>query len=115
MAYTITPQISRMPISFQQSSRLAPSNEIARMALLKCVSGKRLQITCNHLGKTVMGKNVPANKNCGSVNKFANGGIVLSFLATPLTIKPQPMKTINAIKLNTMISRKVMKPCTSVK
>ena len=109
------PQISKAPTSLQQLIKLAPSKEILRMALLKCVSGKILQKYCSHFGKTLIGKKVPANKNCGSVNIFANGGIVLSFFATLLTTKPKPIKTISAIKLNNIISRKVSKPCTSVK
>ena len=103
------------PTSCQQLKKLAPSKEILRMALLKCVSGKILQKTCNHFGKKLMGKKVPANKNCGSVNILAKGGIVLSFLATLLTTKPKPINTINAIKLSSIISRNVVKPCTSVK
>jgi hypothetical protein len=85
------------------------------MALLKCVNGKILQIGCNHGGNASIEKKVPANKNCGKVIIFANGGIVLSFLATLLTIKPKPIKRINAKKLNNMISIKVWNPCTNVK
>ena len=115
VAYIIIPQMISTPISRQQLMKLAPSKEILRIALLKCVSGRMLQNPCSHFGKTLTGKNVPANKNCGSVNIFAKGGMVLSFLATLLTTKPKPMKTISAIKLNSIISRKVEKPRTSVK
>ena len=88
IAYKITPQSSRMLISCQTLSMLAPSKEISRMALLKCVSGNKLQKNCNHFGKTVIGKNVPDNKSCGNVKRFAKGGMALSFFARLLTIKP---------------------------
>jgi hypothetical protein len=78
------------------------------------VRGNTLQIGCNHVGKISIEKKVPANRNCGSVNKFANGGIELSFFARLLTTKPNPIKTTRAKKLKTSISRKVTKPFTNV-
>src|SRR3954454_21165018 len=87
-AYKKIPQSNSMPMSCQTLNMLAPSKEISRMALLKCVKGKRLQKNCNHFGKTVIGKNVPDNKSCGKVKRFANGGMALSFFARLLTIKP---------------------------
>src|SRR5690606_10622106 len=101
-------------ISGQQLSRLAPSKEILRIALLKCVKGRILQSGCSQAGKLSIGKKVPANKNCGRVKILAKGGMVLSDLDRPLTIKPQPIKTIKAIKLSTMISKNVIQPCTRV-
>ena len=104
-----------MPNSFQQLNKLTPSNDMLRIALLKWVNGSILHKGCNHLGKVSTGKNVPASKNCGKVNRLANGGIVLSFLAKLLTINPNPINNMRATKLNTIISRKVTKPCTNVK
>jgi hypothetical protein len=95
------------PNSFQQLAKLAPSNAILRMALLKCVSGMILQMGCNQEGKASIEKKVPANKNCGSVIKLAKGGMVLSFLAMLLTMNPKPMNKIKETKLNNMISIKV--------
>jgi hypothetical protein len=46
---------------------------------------------------------------------LAKGGILLSFLATPLTINPKPINNIKAIKLSTIILTKVIQPCTNVK
>jgi len=43
MAYTAIIQISKNEISGQTEIKLAPSNEILRMALLKCVKGNILQ------------------------------------------------------------------------
>jgi len=77
------------------------------MAILKWVNGMILQMGCNQDGKASMEKNVPANKNCGSVIKLAKGGMVLSFLAILLTIKPNPINKIKDIKLSNMISKKV--------
>ena len=55
-------------------------------------------------------KEIGAFKNWGKVIRLAKGGIVLSFFARPLTIKPKPINTINPIKLKTSISIKVSKP-----
>jgi hypothetical protein len=57
-----------------------------------------------------MEKKVPANRNWGKVKIFANGGIVLSVRATPLTMKPKPINKIKATKLKTIISKKVTMP-----
>ena len=103
-------QVPNMPNSCQQLERLAPSNAILRIALLKCVSGNILQIGCNQDGNASIEKKVPANKNCGSVIMFAKGGIVLSLLATLLTINPKPMNRTNAMKLSSMIDKKVCIP-----
>jgi hypothetical protein len=56
-----------MPNSFQQLARLAPSNAIFRMALLKCVSGNILQIGCNQEGNASIEKKVPAEEEVGKV------------------------------------------------
>jgi len=50
-------------MSGQTEIRLAPSNEILRMALLKCVKGNILQKGCIQVGKLSIEKKVPANKN----------------------------------------------------
>src|SRR6478735_11591965 len=105
--YTTTVQIPSMPISRQQLARLAPSNAILRMALLKCVSGSTLQMGWSQDGNASMEKKVPARKNCGKVIRLAKGGMELSFFDTLLTIKPNPMKRINARKLSNMMSKKV--------
>jgi hypothetical protein len=63
MAYTTIIQISKNEISGQTEIKLAPSNEILRMALLKCVKGNNLQKGCIQVGKLSIEKNVPANKN----------------------------------------------------
>jgi len=63
MAYTTIIQISKNEISGQTEIKLAPSNEILRMALLKCVKGNILQKGCIHAGKLSIEKKVPANKN----------------------------------------------------
>ena len=109
-AYRRTPQINKIPMSCQTLNMLAPSKEISRMASLKCVNGKRLQKNCSHFGKTVMGKNVPDNKSCGNVKRFANGGMALSFFARLLTMKPYPIKTMRPIKLRNINSINVRKP-----
>ena len=101
-------------MSGQQASKPVPSKDILRIALLKCVKGKILQKGCIQLGKLSIEKKVPANKNCGSVMIFAKGGMVLSFLATPLTIKPNPINNIKAIKLKTIMFAKVTHPLTNV-
>ena len=97
----------RIPNSFQQLAKLDPSKAILRMALLKCVRGNTLQIGCSQEGNASIEKKVPANKNCGSVIRFAKGGIVLSFLATLLTMNPNPINNMSERKLNSMISKNV--------
>ena len=54
-----------MPITAilsQQSKIPKPSNEILRMAILKCVKGKSLHKVCIQAGKTFIVKNVPESK-----------------------------------------------------
>ena len=75
------------PNSDQQLAKLAPSNAILRMALLKWVKGNTLHMGCNQEGNASMGKNVPANKNWGNVIRLAKGGMVLSLFATELWIR----------------------------
>ena len=108
------PQISRMPMSFQVLHILAPSYDIARMALLKQVSGRTLQIFCIQTGNTAVEKKVPDNKNCGKANILAYTGITLSLRAILLTINPAPIKTIQAKKLISIISMKVIMPFTKL-
>ena len=115
MAYTTTIQIPNTPSSNKQSDNPAPSKAILRMALLKCVNGNILEMGCNQEGKLSIEKKVPASKNCGKVIRLAKGGIVLSVLATLLTIKPKPIKSNKAIKLRIIIWAKVTQPLTSVK
>jgi len=55
-AYTTRVQIPSMPNSFQQLAKLAPSKEILRIALLKCVSGSILQMGCNQDGNASIEK-----------------------------------------------------------
>ena len=62
-----------------------------------------------------MEKKVPLNKNCGSVIRFANGGMVLSLFAKPLMMKPKPIKINNPKKLKKSISKTVIHPLTNVK
>ena len=50
-------------MSGQTEIKLAPSNEILRMAVLKWVKGHILQKGCIHAGKLSIEKKVPANKN----------------------------------------------------
>src|SRR5664279_6375631 len=107
------PHIARILICLPQSIREAPSNATFRMASFSCFNGSISQKPCNHLGKACVEKNVPPNKNCGSVNIFANGGMELSFLATLLMIKPNPINTMRPRKLSTIISRKVASPFIS--
>lgn len=63
MAYTTTIQMSKNEISGQTEIKLAPSNEILRIAVLKWVKGNILQKGCIHVGKLSIEKKVPANKN----------------------------------------------------
>ena len=107
-------QIKSIEMSDQESTKLAPSKAILRIALLKCVNGSILQNGCIHAGKLSMEKKVPANKNCGSVITLAKGGIVLSFFAIPLTINPKPINNIKATKLNAIILKNVKMPFTNV-
>jgi hypothetical protein len=62
-AYTTTIHSNKKEMSGQTESKLAPSKEIFRMALLKCVKGSILQKGCIQVGKLSMEKKVPANKN----------------------------------------------------
>lgn len=63
MAYTTIIQISKNEMSGHTENKLAPSNEILRMALLKWVKGNILQKGCIQVGKLSIEKKVPANKN----------------------------------------------------
>ena len=114
IAYTTMPQIVRMPICLPQSNILAPSKATLRIASFSCFTGSKLQNFCSQTGNASVEKKVPPSKNCGRVMRLANGGIELSLFETPLTMKPKPMNTIRPNKLSTIISRKVIKPCTSV-
>ena len=89
-----TPQRQMIPIWCPTLNRLAPSNATFRIASFRYVNGRTLQIGCNHEGNAEIEKNVPDNKNCGSVMMFAIGGMELSFLAIPETANPNPIKTI---------------------
>ena len=76
-----------MPNSFQQSHKCNPVKDILRMASLNCVKGKPyLQMACTQLGKTVIGKKVPAINICGNANKLISKGIDVSLFATLLKI-----------------------------
>ena len=115
IAYATTPQIASTPSCAPQSASLAPSKATFLIASVRGVRGTILQIGCSHEGKFSIGKNVPAQRNCGRVKRFAKGGIELSFFASPLTTKPKPMNTARPIKLNDSNSKKVTTPCTRVK
>ena len=104
------PHKNKIPISQLTSQRFCPSNATALIAVLRCVSGSAFEMGCNHFGKLSTEKNVPPNKNCGNVIKFAKGGIVLSLFANPLTIKPNPINIIKPTKLRKSISNKVIQP-----
>ena len=97
-----------MPNSFQQSHKCNPVKDILRMASLNCVKGKPyLQMACTQLGKTVIGKKVPAINICGNANKLISKGIDVSLFATLLKINPTPnfSKPTNACRL--LLGRRV--------
>jgi hypothetical protein len=60
-------------------------------------------------------KNVPDNKNCGSVIIFDSGGTVLSFLAMPDIVKPKPINIIRPMAAEHQHIQYRYKPCISVK
>lgn len=73
------------------------------------------QISCNHFGKTSMGKKVPDNIICGKPKRLIRRGMEVSDFTILLKISPTPISRNSISMVMKMISKKVITPFCKVK
>ena len=73
------------------------------------------QISCNHFGKTSMGKKVPDNIICGKPKRLIRRGMEVSDFTILLKISPTPISRKSMMSVIVMIEKKVNNPFCRVK